>query len=84
MKERIDLYNRYKANIWLQHIDEDLWKLSSSNPEDLQYMRVIYNEDNKGIFAIDPSGGPFLSVGSQIEQYTIKEIILEGFVIRMS
>jgi GTP-dependent phosphoenolpyruvate carboxykinase len=60
MKE-IKLHNRYNANIWLEYIGKNLWSLKSKKKEDLDYMRFIYNDDNS-IYAIDPSGGPFLSI----------------------
>ena len=34
---------------------------------------IIYNEDNKSIYAIDPSGGPFLYVGAKIDDYIISK-----------
>ena len=71
--EKIKLHNRYHSDIWLEHIENDLWYINSKSEEDLSYMRIIYNEDNKSIYAIDPSGGPFLSVGAKIDDYIIKE-----------
>ena len=85
--EKIKLDNRYNASIWLEHIDEDLWQLKSQKPEDLQYMRVIYEKDNKSIYAIDPSGGPFLSIGTIVgfeEKYIIDEIFPNGYIIKLT
>ena len=82
---KIKLDNRYSANIWLEHIDKDLWELKSQKPEDLQYMRFIYEDDNS-IYAIDPSGGPFLSIGTIVgfeEKYIVKEIFKNGFILRL-
>ena len=84
--KKIKLDNRYNANIWLEHIDEDLWQLKSESPEDLQYMRLIYEED-KSIFAIDPSGGPFLSLGTIVgfeEKYIIDEIFPNGYILKLT
>lgn len=43
---------------YLEEIDKDTYKLI---PE-LDYVRVIYQDNNKDIFAIDPPDGPFMSV----------------------
>ena len=83
---KIKLDNRYNANIWLEHIDKDLWELKSQKPEDLQYMRIIFEDDNKSVYAVDPSGGPFLSIGTIVgfeEKYIVKEIFKNGFILRL-
>ena len=85
--EKIKLDNRYNASIWLEHIDEDLWQLKCEDSKDLQYMRFIYEEDNKSIYAIDPSGGPFLSIGTVVgfeEKYIIDEIFPNGYIIKLT
>ena len=79
--EKIKLHNRYHSDIWLEHIENDLWYINSKSEEDLSYMRIIYNEDNKSIYAIDPSGGPFLYVGAKIDDYIIKEFYLSRYII---
>jgi hypothetical protein len=83
---KIKLDNRYSANIWLEHIDKDLWELKSQKPEDLQYMRIIFEDDNKSVYAVDPSGGPFLSINTIVgfeEKYIVKEIFKNGFILRL-
>jgi hypothetical protein len=83
---KIKLDNRYNANIWIEHIDEDLWQLKAEHPEDLRYMRLIYEDDNKTIYAVDPSGGPFLSLGTIVgfeEKYIIEEIFPNGYILRL-
>ena len=83
---KIKLDNRYNANIWLEHIDKDLWELKSQKPEDLQYMRIIFEDDNKSVYAVDPSGGPFLSIGTIVgfeDKYIVKEIFKNGFILRL-
>jgi hypothetical protein len=83
---KIKLDNRYNANIWLEHIDKDLWELKSQKPEDLQYMRIIFEDDNKSVYAVDPSGGPFLSINTIVgfeEKYIVKEIFKNGFILRL-
>lgn len=85
--ENIKLNNRYNAKIWLEHINEDLWQLKSENHKDLQYMRFIYEDDNKTIYAIDPSGGPFMSLGTIVgfeKKYIIDEIFPNGYIMKLS
>lgn len=60
--------NRDRAKIW---IDDDGF-LQSDKPYVLEYMTVTLEEDMKTIMAIDPSGGPYLMVGDNIEGNMIK------------
>lgn len=74
---RIDLThrNRYGEVTYLEHFTGDLWQLHT--PYDY---RIIYEPDNVSVFAIDPSGGPFLSVGSRIQNYKITAIYRSGLI----
>jgi len=63
---KIKLYNRYREEIWLEEIEGGVWKLISKNPEALKHMRLIL-EDDGSIWAVDPSGGPFLGIGGIIQ-----------------
>ena len=76
---KIILYNRDRANLWLEKEDSDIWKLKvdQNHAYVLEYMRVI---GYPKIEAIDPSGGPFISVGDILKDnekrsYKIIEII---------
>lgn len=80
---RINLDNRYGAKLWLERLDKGLWILNSEKKEDLGFMRIIYKENGKDIEAIDPSGGPFLSVGTVLEGYIIEEIYPNGYVLKL-
>jgi hypothetical protein len=75
MKEII-LNARYGYKHALEYIADNLWQLKL-DPKALQTWRVIGNYPND-IKAIDPDGGPFLSVGSKINEYTIKSIMPQG------
>ena len=65
-----------EANLWLEQCDDDSWELKSNKDYILKYMRIIYNDskNHNKIFAIDPSGGPFISVGYKIGKYKVSEI----------
>ena len=57
------LSNRHKENNYLRQIKDKEYKYEG----DLEYIRVGYSQKDKyKIEFIDPSGGPFLSVGSEV------------------
>ncbi len=70
--DKIHLYNRYDDNIYLQHYKNDDWLLKGDDGC-LQYVRVGFNED-KSICFVDPSGGPFLSIGTKVNDKVITKI----------
>ena len=79
---KIKLYNRDGADLWLENTGEQaaeniaIWKLNvdSKHKYCLKYIRVIGNYPYE-IEAIDPSGGPMLSVGDLFEnKYEIVKI----------
>ena len=75
---KIKLFNRDGADLYLENCDVNLWKLSVDDKYKyvLEYIRVGYETDNKTINFIDPSGGPYLSVGQRIDgDYVIGAII---------
>ena len=63
----IELTNRYGEKHLLKHIDGSLYTPYNYN----SYIRIIGDNPIK---SIDFDGGPFLSVGSKIENKTIKSI----------
>ena len=78
---KINLFNRDGANLWLEPEKEnsDIWKLKVDNNHTyvLEYMRII---GYPRIEAIDPSGGPFISIGDILSDtenrfYKVIEII---------
>lgn len=81
--EKIKLFNRDGANLWLEKLSDledkiSRWKLKVDKKHEycLQFMRIIGNDPNH-IEAVDPSGGPFISIGDKLEngKYTIVTII---------
>jgi len=71
-KKEYTLYNRYNYKVRLIQINNNEYALDTGNSN---YTRHIYTEDNKGILAVDPEGGPFLSVGFTIDKDTVIEKI---------
>lgn len=77
MKE-IKLYNRDGANLKLVSEDGNLWKFQVDDKHKyiLEYCRVGYQNEDKEINFVDPSGGPMLSCGQTISKdYVIDSII---------
>lgn len=72
-KKSIELYNRYHSKLWLEFIEDNKWVLKGDN-DAMDYYRVGYEHDNKSIRFIDPSGGPFLSVGTIVNGKKITSI----------
>lgn len=67
--------NRYGDEYWFEQIDKDVYKIMG----DLTHWRfggkdneVGVNEDDLGF--VDPSGGPFISIGSELPIGKVKTI----------
>lgn len=77
MKE-IKLYNRDGADLLLISEDDKLWrfKVDTKHKYIFEFMRYGLEEDNKTINMIDPSGGPYLTIGSKIG----KDYIIDAFL----
>lgn len=68
----IELPSRYGDVIKLLPLNHNIYKVDfTGNP---YAHRIIYNEDNKTIQAFDPSGGPFISIGSTINNLKVTSI----------
>ena len=76
--ETIKLPNRYGLSILLKHIKDNDWKLSI--PPKNSY-RIIGEENN--IRAVDPPGGPFIAIGSKIENKIVVNISNDGLLITL-
>lgn len=77
------LFNRDGDNVYLEELKPNKYLLHTPS----QYMGVINSDRNKDlIIAIDPSGGPFISIGNPITEIneTVKFISHKkdvGFII---
>ena len=82
MKDKIKLFNRDGADLWLEkiksisnHISE--WRLcvDAKHLYCLNYLRCIGDYPNN-LEAVDPSGGPMINVGDKfMNKYKIVKII---------
>ena len=80
--KKIKLYNRDGADLWLERVEiisNNISKWQLKVDEDhkycLEHIRIIGNFP-KEIDAIDPAGGPFISVADEFEnKYKIVEIL---------
>lgn len=75
MKDKIILFNRDGGQLWLEHLKDNLWAFMSDNDSlFINYARFIVDKSNN-IEAFDPPGGPYLAIGSKINnKYIIKFI----------
>lgn len=79
--KKIKLYNRDGADLYLEKIKEigeniSEWQLKVDEKHNycLEYLRIIGNYP-KEIEAVDPAGGPFISIGNEFEnKYKIIKI----------
>ena len=74
---KIGLYNRDGQKIWLEQVKGEWWQLRFDQPTLMNYTRFILEEDNESIYAVDPPGGPFISIGFEVgigEEYVVEEI----------
>lgn len=79
--QEILLPARYGLTHKLKHVGGNLWKIEFDKNSTGTY-RLIGFDGEHGIgslvHALDPEGGPFLSVGSKINDYVIKSILSNG------
>jgi len=79
--ETIELRARYGYVHLLKHIGGNLWQLEV-DPKSVGTYRIIGFEGHSPFeaycFALDPDGGPFMSVGDKINNKTIKSITSSG------
>lgn len=74
----IKLFNRDGANLKLVSEDEKLWKfeVDTEHKYILEYMRYGLENDNKTICMVDPSGGPYMAIGTRIG----KDFVVDAFI----
>ena len=72
---KVDYYNRYGDIIVFEKLDDNTVKMSG-----YQYSRSGFNEDGSKIEFIDPSGGPYIGVGMNLNTYfnTKKDMIIKA------
>jgi len=73
----IKLYNRYGDDVHLEPISENKYILKCSG----EHVRVGFDSDedykNHNYSFIDPPGGPFISVGKEIDGMKVSKIGVE-------
>lgn len=82
MKDKIKLYNRDGADLWLKkcnkQIEPNIWMWYLDVDKEHEYIFEYCRYIGKNILepeAIDPSGGPMLSLGDEFEgKYKIVKI----------
>ena len=74
----IKLFNGDGADLRLVSEDEKLWEFTVDDKHNyvLQHIRIGFEDDNKTICMIDPSDGPYLTIGTKIGQ----DFIIDAFI----
>lgn len=74
----IKLFNRDGADLKLVSEDGLLWKfkVDTEHKYVLEYMRYGFEKDNRTICMIDPSGGPYLTIGTKVGQ----DYVIDAFI----
>ena len=83
-ENEIPLFNRYRSKVYLEHKENNVYYLKGDE-EALMAVGVTFNGNPDNITAVDPAGGPYISVGSEIiKGYIIESIesTKEGFKIK--
>ena len=77
--KKIKLYNRDGADQKLVSEDGNLWKFQVDDKHKyiLEYCRVGYQNEDKEIEFVDPSGGPMLSCGQRLSKNYVIDSIVE-------
>lgn len=70
--------NRYGDTYWWEEIDEPNHYAFMMEGNSMKWCRSSWNEETGDITMFDPSGGPFISVGSSLDGKTIKRIFVYG------
>lgn len=81
---RIPLFNRDGSKVFLEQKENNIYYLRGEEAA-LMAVGVTFDGNPNNITAIDPSGGPYISVGSEIiKGYIIESIesTKEGFRIK--
>jgi hypothetical protein len=83
-KDRIPLFNRDGFVVFLIQKENNVYYLRGETTA-LMAIGVTFNGNSNNITAIDPAGGPYISVGSEIiKGYVVESIesTKEGFKIK--
>lgn len=73
-------YNRDNAHLWLD--DAGVLCIDQAHQYCLEYMRYIISDDET-IEAIDPSGGPFISIGDILVGKKVRGFIQANGCVRV-
>jgi len=80
---RVIYQNRYGDNIVFEKVDDNTVKMSGFKSE---WCRWGWKNDPNVYTMVDPSGGPYISVGANLKHYfeTKKDMIVESISLDQS
>jgi len=79
--DRIELPARYGYKHCLKLIGNNLWVIEFDPKSTGTYRLIGFDGENQiraHVYALDPEGGPFLTVGTKVGDKTIKSITCYG------
>ena len=81
----IKLSNRYGYALYLHPTEEKDHYLLIGDEDALSCVGVTFDKSPINVIAIDPSGGPYIAVGSKIAGKVVKSITSskKGFIIEL-
>jgi hypothetical protein len=78
---KIDLgINRDGAHLWFENIKDNIYELKTDNQYVLEYCRI--GTTDAEVIMVDPSGGPYISIGDVFDNYKLESIFYEGKSLR--
>jgi hypothetical protein len=78
---KIDLgINRDGAHLWFENIKDNIYELKTDKQYVLEYCRI--GTTDAEVIMVDPSGGPYISIGDVFDNYKLESIFYEGKSLR--
>ena len=81
MEDVILLPARYGLTHKLKHLKDNLWEIEFDKNSTGTYRLIGFDGEHEignFVHALDPEGGPFLTVGDKVNDYVIKSISSNG------
>lgn len=79
--EKIDLgINRDGAHLWFENIKDNIYELKTDKQFVLEYCRI--GTTDAEVIMVDPSGGPYISIGDVFGDYILESIFYEDRSLR--
>lgn len=79
--KKIDLgINRDGAHLWFENIKDNIYELKTDKQYVLEYCRI--GTTDAEVIMVDPSGGPYISIGDVFGDYILESIFYDDRCLR--